>query len=230
MSWGIRRHPARVGGTDPGRRRHRIRRAGTLLATTECLFTQPQRARTGGAGTTFAGYCWASTAFCGYGTATWTATIPTVTSIHWPVFAIRTHRLSGAAPIPPTRISNRCKPWPRNCAPSAADGEPYRLIELPLPAARHDETGRRLPAGYANFLILNGVVLVPLYGDRWIRWRWQRCKAASPTGRWKDCLRGADPPIRQPALRDHAATGRCLIVRRMKRTSWWTTAALARGL
>ncbi|HMR02055.1 MAG TPA: agmatine deiminase family protein, partial [Candidatus Competibacter phosphatis] len=47
----------------------------------------------------------------------------------------------------------------------AADGEPYRLIELPLPAARHDETGRRLPAGYANFLILNGAVLVPLYGD-----------------------------------------------------------------
>lgn len=47
----------------------------------------------------------------------------------------------------------------------AADGKPYRLIELPLPAARHDETGRRLPAGYANFLILNGAVLVPLYGD-----------------------------------------------------------------
>ena len=47
----------------------------------------------------------------------------------------------------------------------AADGEPYRLIELPLPAAHHDETGRRLPAGYANFLILNGAVLVPLYGD-----------------------------------------------------------------
>lgn len=46
-----------------------------------------------------------------------------------------------------------------------ASGEPYRLIELPLPAARHDERGNRLPAGYANFLIVNGAVLVPAYGD-----------------------------------------------------------------
>ncbi|MBL8250161.1 MAG: agmatine deiminase family protein [Candidatus Competibacter sp.] len=46
-----------------------------------------------------------------------------------------------------------------------AAGEPYRLIELPLPAARRDERGERLPAGYANFLILNGAVLVPGYGD-----------------------------------------------------------------
>ena len=46
-----------------------------------------------------------------------------------------------------------------------AEGEPYRLVELPLPAARHDENGNRLPAGYANFLILNGAVLVPVYDD-----------------------------------------------------------------
>lgn len=45
------------------------------------------------------------------------------------------------------------------------EGEPYRLIELPLPAPRRDENGNRLPAGYANFLILNGAVLVPTYGD-----------------------------------------------------------------
>jgi len=44
-------------------------------------------------------------------------------------------------------------------------GQPYRLIELPLPAARRDEKGDRRPAGYANFLILNGAVLVPTYGD-----------------------------------------------------------------
>lgn len=44
-------------------------------------------------------------------------------------------------------------------------GQPYRLIELPLPAARRDEKGDRQPAGYANFLILNGAVLVPTYGD-----------------------------------------------------------------
>jgi len=46
------------------------------------------------------------------------------------------------------------------------EGKPYKLVPLPLPAAIYDpEDGRRLPAGYPNFLILNGAVLVPLYGD-----------------------------------------------------------------
>jgi agmatine/peptidylarginine deiminase len=47
-----------------------------------------------------------------------------------------------------------------------AEGKPYKLVALPLPAAMHDpDDGRRLPAGYANFLIINGAVLVPVYGD-----------------------------------------------------------------
>lgn len=45
------------------------------------------------------------------------------------------------------------------------DGEPYRLVALPFPAAKHDEDGKRLPASYANFLIINDAVLVPAYGD-----------------------------------------------------------------
>ena len=45
------------------------------------------------------------------------------------------------------------------------DGQAYTLVPLPLPAAIYDEDGKRLPAGYPNFLILNGAVLVPLYGD-----------------------------------------------------------------
>lgn len=44
-------------------------------------------------------------------------------------------------------------------------GQPYRLVPLPLPRPIHDESGRRLPAGYPNFLIVNGAVLVPTYGD-----------------------------------------------------------------
>lgn len=48
---------------------------------------------------------------------------------------------------------------------SRADGQPYRLIPLPLPAPILDADGRRLPAGYANFLIVNGGVLVPTYDD-----------------------------------------------------------------
>lgn len=45
------------------------------------------------------------------------------------------------------------------------DGSPYTLVPLPLPPAIYDEDGKRLPAGYPNFLILNGATLVPTYGD-----------------------------------------------------------------
>jgi agmatine/peptidylarginine deiminase len=46
-----------------------------------------------------------------------------------------------------------------------ADGAPYKLVPLPLPLPAFDADGKRLPAGYPNFLILNGAVLVPTYGD-----------------------------------------------------------------
>jgi agmatine deiminase len=45
------------------------------------------------------------------------------------------------------------------------DGQPYKLVPLPWPKAIHDQTGRRLPATYANFLIINGAVLMPTYND-----------------------------------------------------------------
>ena len=44
------------------------------------------------------------------------------------------------------------------------DGRPYRLLGLPLPQALYDD-GERLPATYANFLVVNGAVLVPTYGQ-----------------------------------------------------------------
>jgi agmatine/peptidylarginine deiminase len=46
------------------------------------------------------------------------------------------------------------------------DGEPFNLVELPLPDAIFDEDGERLPATYANFLILNNAVLLPVYGQK----------------------------------------------------------------
>lgn len=46
------------------------------------------------------------------------------------------------------------------------EGRPYRLVPLPWPAACHDENGQRIPATYANFLIINGSVLVPTYGSK----------------------------------------------------------------
>lgn len=44
------------------------------------------------------------------------------------------------------------------------DGKPYRLLPLPMPRAIYDD-GDRLPATYANFLVINGAVLVPTYGQ-----------------------------------------------------------------
>jgi len=44
------------------------------------------------------------------------------------------------------------------------NGNPYHLIRLPLPDATYDEISR-LPATYANFLIMNHQVLVPVYGQ-----------------------------------------------------------------
>ena len=44
-------------------------------------------------------------------------------------------------------------------------GQPYRLIALPLPRPVFDQRGRRLPASYANFLVINDAVLVPVYDD-----------------------------------------------------------------
>ena len=42
------------------------------------------------------------------------------------------------------------------------NGEPYRCLRLPIPKAIYDGTDR-LPATYANFLVLNGAVVVPTY-------------------------------------------------------------------
>ena len=44
------------------------------------------------------------------------------------------------------------------------DGRPYRLLRLPLPRPIYDD-GDRLPATYANYLVINGAVLCPTYGQ-----------------------------------------------------------------
>lgn len=48
---------------------------------------------------------------------------------------------------------------------ASADGRPYRVVELPIPARPAHFEGDRLPLTYANFYIVNGAVLVPVYGD-----------------------------------------------------------------
>lgn len=55
-----------------------------------------------------------------------------------------------------------------------ADGRPYRLLPLPMaPVIREsdftdavaEEGDQRLPSTYANYLVMNGAVLMPTYGD-----------------------------------------------------------------
>ena len=45
------------------------------------------------------------------------------------------------------------------------NGEPYALVELPLPKKRIDFDDERLPLTYANFYVGNGFVVVPTYDD-----------------------------------------------------------------
>ncbi|ACK65060.1 Agmatine deiminase [Rippkaea orientalis PCC 8801] len=46
------------------------------------------------------------------------------------------------------------------------EGKNYHLIPLPWPQPKYNDQGDRLPATYANYLIINGAVLVPTYRDK----------------------------------------------------------------
>lgn len=54
--------------------------------------------------------------------------------------------------------------WKRLRGMTDAAGKPFKLIALPMPDRVDDAEGRRLPASYANFLITNGLLLVPVFG------------------------------------------------------------------
>lgn len=45
-------------------------------------------------------------------------------------------------------------------------GEPFNLVPLPWPAPCLNSDGERLPATYANFLVINGAVLFPTYRQK----------------------------------------------------------------
>lgn len=45
-----------------------------------------------------------------------------------------------------------------------ADGQPYKLVPLPMADPCYDADRDRMSATYANFLICNGAVLAPIYG------------------------------------------------------------------
>lgn len=62
-----------------------------------------------------------------------------------------------------------------------ADGPAYDLVPLPIPEAIYNQQGNRLPASYANFLIINEIVLVPQYGDPADAVALERLAACFPT-------------------------------------------------
>lgn len=48
---------------------------------------------------------------------------------------------------------------------SSAGGHKYEMMALPMADAEYDDHGHRLPATYANYLVINGAVLVPFYNS-----------------------------------------------------------------
>jgi agmatine deiminase len=60
------------------------------------------------------------------------------------------------------------------------NGEPYRLVELPIPEPKADESGRRLPASYVNFIIVNGYIIMPVFDSPCDAIAIERLKQAFP--------------------------------------------------
>lgn len=56
----------------------------------------------------------------------------------------------------------------------------YNLIPLPLPKPIFDEDGNRLPATYANFLFVNGAIILPIYNQFYDDIVIERLKKAVP--------------------------------------------------
>ncbi|MEM5550509.1 agmatine deiminase family protein [Pseudoalteromonas neustonica] len=60
-------------------------------------------------------------------------------------------------------------------------GKPYTLIDLPWPKAVFNADNDRLPATYANYLIINNAVLVPTYNDSNDALALERIQSAYPS-------------------------------------------------
>jgi agmatine deiminase len=60
-------------------------------------------------------------------------------------------------------MAKQLKGWTSDPA-HQINGEPLRLTALPWPDPLYSADGERLPATYANFLIINDAVLMPTYG------------------------------------------------------------------
>lgn len=61
-----------------------------------------------------------------------------------------------------------------------SNGQPYKLIELPIPETQTDEHGRRLPASYVNFLIVNASIIMPIFSSPYDALARERLQEAFP--------------------------------------------------
>ena len=64
-----------------------------------------------------------------------------------------------------SQYTDLCEMEKQIAALRTSSGEPYRMLALPSPSPIYDEDGERLPATYANFLVINGAVLYPTYAQ-----------------------------------------------------------------
>jgi agmatine/peptidylarginine deiminase len=106
-----------------------------------------------------------ASACCGSITAISKATTPTRISTRWRASRRAIASCSRPATMQATRITTNCNAWAKNWPRCARRWPPVQLYPLPWAKPIVDE-GRRLAASYANYLIVNGAVLVPAYGDR----------------------------------------------------------------
>ena len=137
--------------------------AGTLLTTWRCLHQRhPEQSRE--QMSAFLRENLAPNACSGSNTAICRATIPTRISIRWRVSRQTMRSCSRPATTQPIRTTPSLRAWRRTGGAAHARWQAYRLYALPWARPILDD-GRRLAASYANYLVVNGAVLVPAYGD-----------------------------------------------------------------
>jgi agmatine/peptidylarginine deiminase len=165
--------------------------AGTLLTTWRCLHERhPEASREELSDTRSSPAGCARTGCCGSTTAIWRATTPTRISTPSPALPAEDAIVFQACDDPADSHYAELRRWRRDRrALRTREDRPYRLF--PLPWAQpviDDRWRRRLAASYANFLIVNGAVLMPAYGDPADNAAAQRCwPKRSPIARSCPC-------------------------------------------